>query len=138
MWWMSIEVLNGAIPATRWKDAHGRFLVEAAVTHGARDWSWFLRDWGVILEVAFADEADWARFRELPAVQAALDAVPDPVNGLLIYPGRGGGSGRVVPRRPRPRAGAGAAALPTPVEQLPPLPAADPRQSPDDLLRSEP
>jgi hypothetical protein len=45
-------------------------------------------------------------------VRAALDAVPDPVNGLLIYPGRGGSSGRVQPRRPRPIAGAGAAPLP--------------------------
>jgi hypothetical protein len=128
MWWMSIEVLNGELPATRWKDAHGRFLTEAAVTHGAREWSWLHRDWGVILEIEFATEADWDRFRALPAVQAALDAVPDPVNGLLVYPGRGGSSGRVVPRRPRPRAGAGAAALPTPVEQLLPLPAADPRR----------
>ena len=32
MWW-SIEVLNGeAFPATRWQDAHGPFLVEAALT----------------------------------------------------------------------------------------------------------
>jgi hypothetical protein len=136
MWWMSIEVLDGEFPATRWKDAHGSFLTEAALTHGAQEWSWLRRDWGVILEVAFATEDDWARFRALPAVQAALDAVPDPVNGLLVYPGRGGSSGRVVPRWPRPRAGAGAAALPTPVEQLPPLPAADPRRPAGDLLQS--
>jgi hypothetical protein len=134
MWWMSIEVLNGAFPATRWKDAHGAFLVEAALTHGARGWFWLQRDWGVVLEIQFRDEADWARFREVPAIQAALDAVPDPVNGLLIYPGRGGSSGRVEPRRPKPRAGAGAAALPVPVEQLPPPPPTDPRQQPDDLL----
>ena len=134
MWWMSIEVLNGEFPATRWKDAHGPFLIEAALTNGARDWHWLQRDWGVVLEVAFAEEADWSRYRRIPAVQAALDAVPDPVNGLLIYPGRGGNSGRVVPRRPKPQAGAGAAALPTPVEQLPPIPVAYPRQAPDDLL----
>jgi hypothetical protein len=134
MWWMSIEVMNGAFPATRWKDAHSPFLIEAALTHGARDWSWLQRDWGVILEVAFDDEGAWGRYRQLPAVQAALDAVPDPVNGLLIYSGRGGSSGRVVPRRPRPRAGAGAAALPTPVEELPPRPGTDPRHSLDDLL----
>jgi hypothetical protein len=134
MWWMSIEVLNGEFPATRWKDAHGRFLIEAALTNGARDWHWLQRDWGVILEVAFAEEADWSRYRHIPAIQAALDAVPDPVNGLLIYPGRGGSSGRVAPRRPRPRAGAGAAALSTPVETVPPIPVTDPRQTPDDLL----
>jgi hypothetical protein len=134
MWWMSIEVLNGRFPAGAWKDAHGPFLVEAALTHGAREWSWFERDWGLVLEVAFADEAAWARFRGLPAVQAALDAVPDPVNGILIYPGRGGSSGRVVPRRPLPNAGAGAAALPIPVEELLPLPAVDPRQSRSDLI----
>jgi hypothetical protein len=42
-----------------------------------------------------------------------LDAVPDPINGLMVYPGRGGSSGRVEPRRPRPVAGAGAAPVPT-------------------------
>jgi len=136
MWWMSIEVLNGELPAARWKDAHGPFLTEAALTHGAVGWSWLHRDWGVILEIEFATEADWDRFRALPAVQAALDAVPDPANGLLVYPGRGGSSGRVVPRRPRPRAGGGAAALPIPVEQPLPLPAADPRRSVDELLRA--
>lgn len=135
MWWMSIEVLDGvALPATRWKDAHGAFLIEAALTHGARDWSWVERPWGVILEIDFADEGDWARFRTVPAVQAALDAVPDPVNGLLIYPGRGGSSGRVSPRRPRPKTGAGAAALPIPVEESLPLPAPDPRRVPEELI----
>jgi hypothetical protein len=88
----------------------------------------------VILEIAFTADADWARFRALPAVQAALDAVPDPVNGLLVYRGRGGSSGRAVPRRPKPKLGGGAAALPTPLEELAPLPATDPRQSPDGLL----
>ncbi len=134
MWWMSIEVVNGEFPATRWKDAHGPFLVEAALTHGARDWHWLQRDWGVVLEIAFAEEADWSRYRQLPAIQAALDAVPDPVNGLLIYPGRGGSSGRVAPRRPRPRAGGGAAALPVPVEQLRAPPVTDPRHPPSDLV----
>jgi hypothetical protein len=50
-------------------------------------------------------------------VQAALDAVPDPVNGLLVYRGRGGGAGSVSPRRPRPGAGAGAMALPEPGDE---------------------
>ncbi len=47
-----------------------------------------------------------------PAVRAALDAVPDPLAGLLVHRGRGGGAGARVPRRPRPVAGA--AALPPP------------------------
>jgi hypothetical protein len=134
MWWMSIEVLGGSFPATRWQDAHGSFLVEAALTNGARDWSWFTRDWGVVFEVAFPDEDAWDRFRALPAVQAALDAVPDPVGGLLVYRGRGGSSGRAEPRRPRPRAGAGAAPLPVSDDLPPPAPPADPRIPAGDLL----
>jgi hypothetical protein len=133
MWWMSIEVLNGPFPASRWQDAHGSFLVEAAITHGARMWSWLSRDWGVIFQVEFADEDAWSRFRGLPAIQAALDAVPDPVNGLLIYPGRGGSSGRVAPRRPRPRVGAGAAAVPIPTEPPIPQPVPDPRHPAGDF-----
>jgi hypothetical protein len=65
-----------------------------------------------LFEIAFASDERWEVFRDLPAVRAALDAVPDPINGLLIYPGRGGSSGRTQPRRPRPIAGAGAAPLP--------------------------
>src|SRR5689334_20621027 len=59
MYWMSIEVLNGAFPATRWQDAHGQYLIEAALTHGATNWSWLVRDWGLIFEVEFADEDAW-------------------------------------------------------------------------------
>ena len=44
----------------------------------------------------------------------ARNAVPDPVNGLLVYRGRGGGAGASSPRRPRPTAGSGAMALPEP------------------------
>jgi hypothetical protein len=47
-------------------------------------------------------------------VRAALDAVPDPVNGLLIYRGRGGTSAAGKPRRPRPAPSATAVALPEP------------------------
>ena len=64
-----------------------------------------------MLEVSFAEEADWLRFRGLSAVRAALDGVPDPVNGLLVYRGRGGSSGSRSPRRPRPAPTAGAMAL---------------------------
>jgi len=70
-----------------------------------------------VFEVEFGTDAEWESFRTLPMVQAALDAVPDPVNGLLIYRGRGGGAGSVSPRRPRPTAGAGAMALPEPVDE---------------------
>jgi hypothetical protein len=117
--WWSIEVMNGPFSADRWRDAHGRALFEAAVTHGALDWSWQTTAWGVVLEVEFRDVEAWSAFRALPAVQAALDAVPDPVHGLFVFPGRGGSSDALLPRRPRPQRGAGGAVIPVPPE--PPL-----------------
>src|SRR5208282_1137762 len=45
---------------------------------------------------------------------AALDSVPDPVSGLLIYHGRGGTAGTRTPRRPKPAPGAEAISLPEP------------------------
>src|SRR5690349_1209612 len=108
----TIEVLDGQFSANVWSDSHREQLVEAAVTHGARDWRWVSRDWGLIFEFEFEDEAAWLRFRATPAVQAALDAVPDPVNGLFVYNGPGGSSGSMHRRRPRPRPAAGAAPLP--------------------------
>jgi hypothetical protein len=36
------------------------------------------------------------------------------VNGVLVYPHRGGGSGSRSPRRPRPVLGSGTAELPIP------------------------
>jgi hypothetical protein len=71
----------------------------------------------VVFEVAFGTDTRWEDFRGLAAVRAALDAVPDPVNGLLVYRGRGGGAGALAPRRPRPAAGAGAMALPEPADE---------------------
>jgi hypothetical protein len=65
-----------------------------------------------------ADEEARDRFRTLPAVTAALDAVPDPVNGVLVYPGRGGGSGASRPRRPGPAPAAGAAEADEPRDQF--------------------
>lgn len=119
MEWWSIEVFHGRFSAARWKDAHGASLVEAALTNGAVDWAWHEHRWGVVLELAFGDERHWELFHELPAVQAALDAVPDPVKGLLVHRGRGGAAGTRFPRRPRPLAGAGAVELPEPEpEQL--------------------
>ncbi len=114
---MSIEVLDGASSASLWAEAHGDSLIEAAFTGGASDWAWHRHTWGVVLELSFADEAAWDRFRALPAVDAALDAVPDPVSGLIVYRGRGGNAGRGVPRRPRPLIGSGAAALPLPMPE---------------------
>jgi len=70
------------------------------------------------LEIEFASEERRDAFRTLPVVTAALDAVPDPAHGLLVYPGRGGGAGSRMPRRPRPLPMAGAGAVPVPEEQV--------------------
>jgi hypothetical protein len=112
--WLSIEVLDGTFPARAWQRAHGDDLTEAALTNGAGQWAWHVHRWGVTLEIEFDAEPQRDRFRALPAVTAALDAVPDPDRGLLVYPGRGGGSGTRVPRVPRPQPLAGAGALPVP------------------------
>jgi hypothetical protein len=120
LYWWSIEVLDGpGGPARSWQDGRGGALTEAAITNGAYDWHWHVHSWGVLFEIAFASDERWHSYRDLPAVRAALDAVPDPVNGLLIYPGRGGSASGSLPRRPRPIAGAGAA--PLPAETVPPI-----------------
>ena len=103
--WWSIEVLHGEFSAFRWQEQHDSALIEAALTNGAIDGSWHADSWGVVFEVLFETEEQWQAFRNLPAVRAALDAVPDPVNGLLVYRGRGGGQARgnracQSPRRP--------------------------------------
>ena len=115
-YWMSIEVIDGSSAASLWADAHGDALVESALSTGAVDWSWHHHTWGVVFEVAFADEEAWERFRDLHGVQAALDAVPDPNFGLIISRGRGGSAGTRDPRRPPLLSGSGAAALPLPFE----------------------
>lgn len=112
--WLTVEVFDGEIPASKWREGYETALVEAAITHGASFWDWLETRWGVVLELAFADDERLESFRALPVVRAALDAVPDRVHGLLVYRGRGGGSGALVPRRPRPHPAAGAAALPEP------------------------
>lgn len=113
---MSIEVSDGEFPAWRWAEAHGDGLIEAALQCQVVEWRWRQFDWGTVLELDFADEAGWERFRAGTSVQAALDAVPNRFSGLLIYRGRGGTSGSRQPRRPRPFLGAGAAALEFPDE----------------------
>ena len=114
--WWSIEVFDAAEPglltASTWRDVYSSALIEAAITNGATDWNWESTNWGVVFEVAFRDYDGWSAFRNLPVVRAALDATPDPINGVMIYPGRGGGSSSRVPRRPKPIAGAGGASLP--------------------------
>lgn len=114
-YWLTIEVADGALSASSWRDARGDSLSEAAVTNGVRSWSWHDTEWGVVLEIEFRTEADRDRFCGLPAVRAALDAVPDPVSGLYVYPGRGGGAGAGRPRRPRPAPAAGAMELEEPI-----------------------
>jgi hypothetical protein len=116
---MSIEVFDGDYyPAASWADAVGDRLVETAITEGATDWHWQPTTWGIVFEVAFEDEDAWDRFRDALAVKAALEAVPNPVNGVLVYKGRGGSAGATRGRRPRPLAGSGAAALPIPVDEF--------------------
>ena len=121
-YWLTIEVADGALSASSWRDAYGDSLSESAVTNGVRSWSWHDTEWGIVLEIEFRSEADRDRFRGLPVVTAALDAVPDPVNGLYVYPGRGGGAGARRPRRPRPAPAAGAMELEPPVHRRPPAP----------------
>jgi hypothetical protein len=112
--WLTVEVFDGEFPASGWRRAHENDLIEAAVTNGASFWDWHATRWGVVLELVFDTDERLERFRSLPVVRAALDAVPDRAQGLLVYRGRGGGSGALVPRRPRLRPVAGAAALPEP------------------------
>jgi hypothetical protein len=80
----SIEVLHGEFSAFRWQEQHDSVLIEAALTNGAVDGSWHAGSWGVVFEVLFETQEQWQAFRDLPPVRAALDAVPDPVSGLLV------------------------------------------------------
>jgi hypothetical protein len=114
--WWAIEVLHGELSAFQWQQSYDSSLIEAALTNGALDGTWHAAQWGVAFEVCFAGPEEWEAFRNLPIVRAALDAVPDPVNGLLIYRGRGGTSASGKPRRPRPAPSASSLALPEPVD----------------------
>ena len=91
--WLTVEVQHRAISASVWRRVHAERLIGAAVTNGALTWQWQTPGWGVVLELEFTDEAARDRFRLLPAVTAPLDAVPDPVAGVVVYTGWGGGSG---------------------------------------------
>ena len=116
--WWSIEVFSGdKLPASGWRYAYEDELTEAAITNGALYYEWHDTEYGVIFEVLFPSDEAWESFRDLPAVRAALDGVPDPVNGLLIYRGRGGAAGGTKPRKPKPAPGAAALELEEPKEE---------------------
>jgi hypothetical protein len=115
--WWSIEVLHGEVSAFRWQEQHDSALIEAALTNRVRDGAWHADRWGVVFEVLFDTDEQWEGFCALPVVRAALDAVPDPVNGLLIYRGRGGGAGAREPRRPKPAPSSAAVSLPGPADE---------------------
>jgi len=100
--WLTIEVQHAMSSAYRWRDSWADALLEAALTHGVRDWAWQTPDWGVILELEFSSEDNRDAFPGLPLVRAALDAAPDAVLGVFVIPGRGGSQGAAVRRRPRP------------------------------------
>lgn len=121
MEWVTVEVFDSDAAAWTWRDQYADVLVIAAITAGAVCWEWHAHGCGVVLEVCLPDVAAVEVFQALPAVGAALEAAPDPVNGVLVYRGRGGGAGTGVPRRPWPHLGAGAVALPEP-DDIPPPP----------------
>jgi hypothetical protein len=115
--WWTVEVFSGEkVPASAWRYSYEDVLTEAAVTHGALYWDWHDSQYGVVFEVCFATDAQWAAFRALATVKGALDAVPDPVNGLLVYRGRGGAAGSRKPRKPKPAPSAAALELDEPRE----------------------
>jgi hypothetical protein len=116
--WWTVEVFSGEkLPASGWRYAYEDELTEAAITHGAMYYEWHDSQYGVIFEVLFLTDAAFEAFRDLPAVRAALEAVPDPVNGLLIYRGRGGAAGSAKPRKPKPAPSAAAIELEEPEEE---------------------
>src|SRR6201993_4497308 len=107
--WWSIEVFDAAeLPARRWKDSYQDELIEAAITNGAVYWEWHEHRYGVVFEGLFGSDAQWEAFRALPAVRAALDGAPDPVNGFIL-----------TRPRPNPAPGSSAMARPDPAPQSP-------------------
>jgi hypothetical protein len=124
--WLSIEIFNGAYAARIWADTNGDALIESAVTSDAVDWEVRRTAWGVVFEVAFRTELECDRFKALDAVKSAIQTMPDPKNGVIIYKGRSTDSGFGTPRRPRPKLDSGSSALALPFEKAPvfePLPA---------------
>jgi hypothetical protein len=107
--WWSIEVFHGEFRARQWQDAYSSVLTAPAVTAGATGWEWHEHRWGLVFEVEFGEDSRRETFRAIPAVQPAVDGVPDPVKHLQVYQG-----GASSPRRPRPATRAGAMARPRP------------------------
>ncbi|WP_324275987.1 hypothetical protein [Blastococcus brunescens] len=89
MHWITVEVFDGATSAAGWARVWHDRLIEAAVTSRAVFWDEHEHRWGVVLEFTFDDDRRRDAFREVPVLLAALDAAPDPVNGVLVYPHRG-------------------------------------------------
>jgi hypothetical protein len=116
---IAIEILDAAFPASSWQRAWGDALTTSAMEWSGLDWQWREFTWGLLFMVAFPTEAEYEEWRRLPAVIAALDAVPDPVSGLIFHRGWGGTSGSGEPRRGKPLTGAGGAEVPEPVEEIP-------------------
>jgi hypothetical protein len=110
---IAVEVIDGAFSASSWQRAYGDILTNAAMSWSGLDWEWREFSWGLMFFVAFPSEAEYEQWREMPAVIAALDAVP---NGLVFHRGWGGTSGSGEPRRRGPRAGAGGAEVPLPTD----------------------
>jgi hypothetical protein len=119
--WLTVEVFDGEFSAAAWARAWHDSVVEAAITGGAVFWDEHEHRWGVVLEFTFPDEHLRDAFQNSALLRAALDNAPDPVNGVLVYPHRGGGIGSREPRRPRPLVQGGAAALPLPEPEFTPL-----------------
>ena len=111
---IEVEILDAAFPASSWQHAYGDVVTNVAMEWSGLDWDWEEHRWGLVLKIAFPSEAEFEKWRSTPVVIAALDAVPDPVNGLIFHRGWGGTSGSGEPRRGKPLAGAGGAEVPVP------------------------
>lgn len=119
MEWLTLEVFDADSAAWAWRDRHADDLVTVAISTGASYWEWHQHPYGVALEVCWPHESGLEAFRHSPIVVAALERAPDRLSGVLIYKGRGGGSGASVRRPKRPPMGAGALALPEPDDSMP-------------------
>ena len=115
---IALEIIDGPFSASSWQHAYGDVVTNAAMEWSGLDWEWREFKWGLLFMVAFPSEDEYLAWRSMPVVIAALDAVPDPVNGLVFHRGWGGTSGSGEPRRGKPLVGAGGAELPLPVETV--------------------
>ncbi|MBP2327371.1 hypothetical protein JOF56_007756 [Kibdelosporangium banguiense] len=82
--WLLIEVLDGEVPASEWRRVHGGTFLDAAIADRAVRWSWRAHGRGVVFEIAFRTERIRDEFRHRQSIKAALEAVPDPRDGLTI------------------------------------------------------